>query len=220
MDITPLADLPRYTGERETIELGAAQELGKDAFLKLLTVQLRNQDPTDPVKNEQFVAQLAQFSSLEQLVGLQETMDGVYLGIATMNNSSMSQLIGKEVVAVGDGFHLGASGDVEIPFEASGPYQGGQISVIDESGTVIFSGKLGPGMEGEGSFVWDGRQTSGERAPEGVYRFVVTAEGDDAPQMRGLVKGMIDEMDFSTGTPLPSVDGVQITLDAVLRLGA
>ncbi len=218
MDITPLADLPRYTGEPDILPAGSGQELGKDAFLKLLTIQLRNQDPTDPVKNEQFVAQLAQFSSLEQLVGLQETLQGVYLGIATMNNASMAQLIGREVVAVGDGFVLdGGSGTLH--YEAARPYDGATLSILDEDGNVVFSTEIPPGPEGEGSYTWDGRGTSGERLPDGVYRFVITAKGDDPPEIRGLIKGVIDEMDFSTESPQPSVNGVPFGLDAVLRLG-
>ena len=60
----------------------------KDAFLTLLTTQLSNQDPTEPVKNEDFVAQLAQFSSLEQLVGMQASLDAVYAGIAAMSTAA------------------------------------------------------------------------------------------------------------------------------------
>ena len=78
-------------------------ELGKDAFLTLLTVQLQNQDPMDPVKNEDFVAQLAQFSSLEQLQGINEAVSGSADAQATIEvqraieaNTAVS-LMGKQV---------------------------------------------------------------------------------------------------------------------------
>lgn len=219
MDVTALADLPRYTEGASAVDEAAGDDLGKDAFLKLLTVQLRNQDPTEPLKNEAFVAQLAQFSSLEQLVGMQETMTAVYDGIAAMNNSSMSALLGREVTAVGGGFDYVAGGSVDLTFEAAGTYDSVTLAISDAAGNVIDSVELPGGGVGERIYTWDGKDSSGQPVDSGTYTFSVVAEGEDAPEMRTLVKGTITGMDYSTGAPLPSVGNVPIALDAILRLG-
>ena len=69
--------------------------MGKDEFLKLLTTQLQNQDPMNPLQNHEFVAQLAQFSSLEQLTSANTSLESLYLAMASMNNASMTQLLGQ-----------------------------------------------------------------------------------------------------------------------------
>jgi flagellar basal-body rod modification protein FlgD len=219
MDITALADIPRYD-PNATQAAEAGDELGQDAFLRLLTTQLQNQDPSSPVENEAFIAQLAQFSSLEQLIGLQETMDNVYLGIATMNNSSMTSLLGRDVVAVGDGFRMGDDGAV-LHYEAAGAYGSKEltISVLNEAGDVVFSGELPAGDAGRHTFSWDGIDQDGQYAGAGDYRFVVSSTSDDAPEVRTLTVGRIDEMDFSQGTPVPSVNGVPVGLESILSLG-
>ena len=80
-----------YTAAEMTAANAAApssDELGKDSFLKLLTTQLQYQDPLNPMENSEFVAQLAQFSSLEQLQGLSDGMESLYLVNMSMNNAS------------------------------------------------------------------------------------------------------------------------------------
>lgn len=222
MEIDALAGLPRFDPNGSDFADPADDALGKDAFLKLLTVQLRNQDPSSPVENEAFIAQLAQFSSLEQLIGLQETMDNVYVGIATMNNSSMTSLLGRDVVATGDGFRMDDSGNgADLHYEVAGPYKAGELtlSVYDDAGSVVYSTPLEAGAEGQHAFSWDGTDFDGQQQGEGDYRFVITASSDDTPAVRTLTVGRIDEMDFSQGTPVPSVDGVAVRLDSILRLG-
>lgn len=214
MEIASLADVPRYTEDPKVVDSQA--DLGKDAFLQLLTTQLKNQDPSNPVDNEAFVAQLAQFSSLEQLIGLQETMDNVYLGIAAMNNSSMSSLLGRDVVAVGNSFQLGPDG-ATLHFETNAPYEGGTISVIDDGGNVVFTGDLEAGPSGENSFFWKGQDFDGQPLDEGTYTFKVNMANEEVA-VQELIVGTVDEMDYSSGVPLPSVNGITVSLDQVLRL--
>ena len=100
------------TVQQATIASGSS-ELGKDTFLRLLTTQLQNQDPLNPMANEDFIAQLAQFSSLEQLQGVNTQLEGLAMINTSMNNASMVNLLGQEVVAVSDSFHYGGEGDHE-----------------------------------------------------------------------------------------------------------
>ncbi|MBN2799929.1 MAG: flagellar hook assembly protein FlgD [Deltaproteobacteria bacterium] len=194
--------------------------LGRDTFLNLLTTQLQNQDPLNPMDSEAFVEQLATFSSLEQLMGIQSSLEAVYMGIASMNNASMAGLLGTEVVAIGDHFRLDADTPEELHYSASGDAATATLNIYDEDGRIVDSVELGAISEGEGSYTWDGTDMDGNPLPEGEYRFTITAttvDGDDVPVEERVV-GTVTEMDYSSGTPQPSVDGVVVDLGDILRL--
>ncbi|MEO0604676.1 MAG: flagellar hook capping FlgD N-terminal domain-containing protein, partial [Myxococcota bacterium] len=197
-------------------------ELGQDTFLRLLTEQLQAQDPLDPMKNEDFVAQLAQFSSLEQLFGLQDTMTSVYYGIASMNNATMASLLGTEVVAVGDGVELGEEGSAKLHFDASRSFSSATVTIADESGRVVQTIDIGERGSGEFDLSWDGLGIDGTRQPEGRYTFAIQATDLDgnAVHVDTLVVGRVDEMDYSASSPRPSVQGVAIPLENIRRLEA
>lgn len=197
-----------------------SSELGEDAFLTLLTAQLQNQDPLNPVSNEDFVAQLAQFSSLEELMGISTGLEAVYLGITSMNNATMAALVGAEVVAYGDSFTYNGTGEVDLHFDASSAATDVTLTVTNEDGEVVSTVDIGAIEEGEGAYTWDGRDDDGNQLPEGDYSFSFTAtdaEGNDV-DVAELLVGTIDEMDYSSGMPLPSVDGALISLGDIIRL--
>lgn len=194
--------------------------LGQETFLQLLTTQLQNQDPLNPQSNEEFVAQLAQFSSLEQLVGLNDSVDSLYMATASMNNASMTQLLGREVVAWSDQFHYDGEGNVTIEYEASSDAAAAELTITDESGDVVWSGPMGALEEGEGSYSWDGRDLSGNVVDEGVYTFSITAQDSDGDDIEvlGQLRGEIDGMSYASGAPVPSISGVEIDLGDIIRV--
>ena len=118
--------------------------------------QLQHQDPLDPQKNEEFVAQLAQFSSLEQLTNANDSLDSLYVAMASMNNASMTQLLGKEVLAYGDTVHYDGSGEMDLNYESAGDATSATLTVTDESGKVVWTQELGSLESGEGSVTPEG----------------------------------------------------------------
>ena len=219
--ILPIVDTPVVTGQAAP-EAPTGQTLGEEAFLRLLTEQLQNQDPLDPMKNEDFVAQLAQFSSLEQLFGLQATMEAVYLGIASMNNAAMAGLLGTEVVASGNTVHHDGEGSVTLHFDANAAFTTGTVTITDEGGTVVQTLDVGGHDPGEFTVEWDGTDLDGQPVDEGNYTFSISATDVDgaAVEVETLIVGIVDEMDYSTGTPQPSIDGVAVPLEDIRRLTA
>jgi flagellar basal-body rod modification protein FlgD len=201
---------------------GMGGELGRDTFLRLLTTQMQNQDPSSPMDNGEFVAQLAQFSSLEQLMGIQSNLESVYLAISAMNNAAMANLLGTEVVAIGNGIHIGESGSVDLHWEAATGAATASITVLDGDGHPVYNEELGSIEAGEGSFTWDGLNENGERVSEGDYTFVVNAfdQSGQPVAVQTLVVGTIDEMDYSNGGPQPSIDGTVVDIGSILRLKA
>lgn len=165
-----------------------AKELGKDAFLKLLTVQLKNQDPMDPVKNEAFVAQLAQFSSLEQLQNINQSLtDGNRSGsdqgaatLAAVSNNTAVSLIGKQVEVTQDSLSLTESGTATINFNLEGTADSLTAEISDPAGRHVRTLGLHPsGLQG--SIVWDGNDDTGVRMGEGVYRISLSAQAGSRP---------------------------------------
>jgi flagellar basal-body rod modification protein FlgD len=197
-----------------------SQELGKDAFLRLLTTQLQYQDPSNPVKNEDFVAQLAQFSSLEQLTAANDTLEGVYVALAAMNNASMASLLGTDVIARGDQFSYAGDGPVELMYTSAGEAASATLTVYDDDGLVVWTGDAGALASGDGTVTWPGVDASGSPAPEGTYRFsiVATDAAGDPVEVEERISGTIDEMDYSTGAPMPSINGVVVNIADVLTL--
>jgi flagellar basal-body rod modification protein FlgD len=195
--------------------------LDRNSFLTLLTVQLANQDPLEPQENAAFVAQLAQFSSLEQLSNANTSLESLYVAIASMNNASMTQLLGNEFTAAGDTFHYTGSGDESLNYDADQSISNATLTVTDENGVVVYSEALGSLPEGEGSVSWDGSTIKGGTAEEGDYTFTITgsdADGDSV-QVTTLVKGVVDGMDYTSGQPTPSIEGVEISLAEIRWVG-
>lgn len=218
-DASAISQLSSLYGAPEA-QATRGDALGKDAFLNLLVAQLQNQNPLEPVDNTEFVAQLAQFSSLEQLVGMQSTLESVYYGIAAMNNASMANLLGTDVVARGDTFHYDGEGGQNLLYDASTEAVNANLTVYDDNGAVVWQGEVGPIAAGEGHYGWDGTDVHGNPVAEGDYTFLVTAtDGQGDPvAVQTLVQGLVDAMDYSTGSPLPSIDGIVVQLGDIVRL--
>jgi flagellar basal-body rod modification protein FlgD len=219
-DVTSIPTLASlYPAPSQTPSSGST-ELGQDAFLNLLTTQLQYQDPSNPVQNEAFVAQLAQFSSLEQLTSLNDTLQGVYVALAAMNNASMAGLLGTDVIARGDTFHYSGDGAVDLSYFAPTDAASATLTVTDDDGTVVWTGDVGELAQGDGTVSWPGVDVNGQPVPGGDYTFTIT--GYDAAgtsiDIEERISGTIDQMDYSTGTPMPSIDGTPVAIGDLLTL--
>lgn len=209
-----------FASEAPATPAASDGELGQDAFLSLLTTQLQNQDPANPMSNEDFIAQLAQFTSVEQLMGMRDLLEEQSFGIAALNSSSMANLLGTEVTAASDRFSYSGEGDQALHFDAQTAASGVTVRVMDETGSVVDTIEVGSISAGEGSVTWDGRGIDGDRLPEGEYSFVVSGtdgEGNEVYIEERLV-GVVDEMDYTSGNPRPSVNGIPVELGDILRL--
>lgn len=217
----PTVDTNSMVPGQSTPDAPTGGALGQETFLRLLTEQMQNQDPLDPMKNEDFVAQLAQFSSLEQLMGLQGVMEGVYMGVMSMNNASMASLVGTEVVAAGNQVHLEEGGPVDLHFDSATDLEGGSITIKDEDGVVVRTIEMSAQDSGEFAVSWDGTDDDGQPVDDGLYTFEIEAtDADGEATVETRVVGTVTEMDYATGTPQPSVEGVVVGIDAILKLTA
>ena len=204
----------------EFIQPGDKTNLGKDAFLKLLVAQMENQDPLNPQSNEEFIAQLSQFTQVEQLLNLNENFDALYMAMNSVNNTSMTQLLGKDVVYVGDTFTYSGEGSVKLHYDAEAATSTSNITIYDQDGSVVYAGSVGALKQGEGFIEWDGKDVNGVLAPEGTYRFVLDGQSPDGESIAitELIVGTVDGMSFTNGVPMPSINDLEFDLSLILRV--
>jgi len=143
--------------------------LGSDAFMKLLVAQLQHQDPLNPQDNTEFVAQLAQFSSLEQQTETNKKMDQL---LFTQGSSAAFSLLGQEVVVATDSVYLQGD-DVNLGFSLDQDAAQATVKVIDADGHEVATFSLDNPQEGQNFVAWDGTDSSGEDLPKGTYKLEV-----------------------------------------------
>ncbi len=180
------------------------QQLGKQQFLELLVAQMANQDPLNPLDDKQFIAQLAQFSSLEQQMAANEQLTNLQLAQSAMANAQMASLLGREIVARTDSVTVAGDGtptNIGLRLDADAAQV--ELRIVDENGKVVRTIKAGPMDKGQQSVTWDGRGDNGALLPKGTYKVEVTAKnsaGDavtTATEMTGVVTGVTFENGYA-----------------------
>lgn len=188
-----------------------------DTFLQILTTQLRNQNPLDPLDTNQFTQQLVQFSGVEQQLKTNQFLEAMMTSTQNANNSQAVSYIGKIVTAEGSKTEL-VDGKATWHF-ATAKAASISATVRDKDGNVVYT-KTGTVKQGESVFTWDGIGSDGRKKPDGSYS--VTIEGRDgdgklvdvATQMTGEVTGV----DFSGTEPVLIVGGAKVNLSSVLSV--
>jgi flagellar basal-body rod modification protein FlgD len=154
----------------------AEEELGKSAFLELMIAQISNQDPLEPAKNEAFIAQLAQFSSVEGIQNLNESMDSLVTSLRSSMTMDAAGLVGRNVLIPTYQTGLNTQGGIGGAIDVDAAVDGLTVQVQNSQGQVVHSQDLGSHGPGGLRFNWDGLDSNGE--PVANDRFVVTAQGD------------------------------------------
>lgn len=191
--------------------------LGKQDFLTLLVAQLQNQDPLNPDDPTEFTAQLAQFSQLEQMFNLNESVDSMAASLEGSDEMAALQTIGKDVVYETASFNYDGS-DVEVGYTLDGLASDVKLH-LQLNGTTI---KTLTGEEltaGNHFITWDGTTDSGQQAPIGDYTIVLEAkagEGDSvaaSPLIKSEVTGV--NLNGSFGGTLVTTAG-EISFSSIL----
>lgn len=146
--------------------------LGKDAFLQLLVTQMQNQNPLEPQDNGEFVAQLAQFSSLESMQNLTTTVDSIAGLYQSSQALQASSLVGRSVIVNAGSTTVdttkGMTGSVVVPSASSVT----TVKIYDSQLNLVKTVDLGTQAAGNASFTWDGKNDAGETVAAGNYSFV------------------------------------------------
>lgn len=162
-----------------TTKTSGNSELDKEAFLMLLVTQFQYQDPLNPMEDKEFIAQLAQFSALEQSMQTNESITNLTNEVARQTSISITNYIGKEVSARGYGISKSGSDVSVIQFAGAEEMASCSINILDASGTIVRTVNLGSQSSGIHDFVWDGKKTDGSEAPDGTYTVALSGKNSD-----------------------------------------
>lgn len=197
---------------------GDKSGLDRDAFLRLLTTQLAHQDPLNPLDDKEFVAQLAQFSSLEQLSNISESMESFKESFARQETLNAVNFIGKEIRAEGRSISKDGNSVSSFTYTLPDTAEKLHMNIFDSFGNIVRTISLPGRMPGEHEYVWDGRAHSGNPLPDGVYSISMAAEGRHGEPLMvstktsGIVTGVINDGDQAV---LRLQDGRRVNLKDV-----
>ena len=155
-----------------------SEVLGQAAFLKLMTAQLRNQDPFKPVENEAMVAQMAQFSSVAGISEMNQTLKSIAGQLGGSRSAEALGYVGKTVLVPGAVAYPNSAGGIETVVALDGAASDVEVAIADMSGNVVRTLKLGPQGMGEVEVSWDGKTEAGASAGAGPFQIAATAIRD------------------------------------------
>lgn len=157
-------------------------ELGQEDFLKLLVAQLKNQDPSNPVENSEFLGQIAQFSMVSGIDNLGASFDSVASSLFSQQAMQASQLVGKDILIETNTGQLTEGESLEGKLESPTAASNVKIVVEDQAGLVVRTLDLGNIGAGSAIFNWDGVDSEGTQAPSGSYTLRAEAFVDGSLQ--------------------------------------
>jgi len=196
------------------------ESLGKDDFLRLLITQLQNQDPLNPNDPSEFVAQLAQFSSLEQLISVNDNLRIIQNYQSSLESSLATNYFGKSIIASGSAIdhEKGESSDINfsLPEDASEV----KVNLYDQAGNFIVAIEKADLSAGEHIFEWDGKDSNENILPTGVYLFEVQAI--DYEQNRidatSYIEGIVTGAKYNYGKIYLTLGEQIVPLSAVIEV--
>lgn len=189
-----------------------------DSFLQLLTTQLRNQDPLEPMDASEFTNQLVQFSSVEQQIQTNSYMETLITSTQAQSVNAAVNYLGSNVRAAGVTTTL-ANGSASWDLVTSAGAPDSTITISDENGQEVYSTSHSV-ERGESTFTWDGKTSTGASAPDGMYSIRVvgnTADGQSVP-VYTAVEGEVTGVDFTGSEPVLQLGNVRVTLASVMQI--
>ncbi len=215
--LSPIAE----TGSAQT-PASAQKSLGKDDFLQLLVAQLSAQDPLNPLEAQDFSAQLAQFSSLEQITNVNDTLKDINESQTALSNSSMIGLIGKAVDVPGSSFELQEAGDsISMSYILEQDAESVFVDVFDPTGKLVTT-LNGNTEAGTNLKVWDGTDGDGNPAPAGAYTFKVRSidpEGEPI-ETSTFTSGVVSDVVFENSVAYAIVNGQKVEAGKITRVSS
>ncbi|WEK04984.1 MAG: flagellar hook assembly protein FlgD [Candidatus Devosia phytovorans] len=187
-----------------------------DTFLSILTTQLKNQNPLDPMDTNQFTQQLVQFTGVEQQLKTNQFLETLMLSSQNTAKSDAVSYIGKEVTSTGKTGELTDSEAVFWAYSADANAANATISIKDSKGQTVYT-QTGPLNSGPGTFRWDGIGTDGTMKPNGTY--TIDIQGKDgngqAVKISTASIGVVTGVDFTGDVPVLTVGSRRVSITDV-----
>lgn len=189
-------------------------------FLKLLTTQMQNQDPLDPMDTSEYTQQLVQYSQVEQTIQQTSTLKDILARLSTQDMAQASGFIGREV-QLDTPFAGLSTAPAQWAYEAAHPVASIVATITDASGAVVDTRPIS-GTAATGRFSWDGKLANGKQAPEGAYSLSLAAvdrSGEKVPVMVTSV-GTVKDVVLRDGALLLGVGGIQLPASSLIKVAS
>ncbi|MBS0274723.1 MAG: flagellar hook assembly protein FlgD [Proteobacteria bacterium] len=186
-----------------------------DTFLTLLTTQLQNQDPMNPMNSDQFTQELVQFSGVEQQINTNDNLKTlISLQQGSASNNAINYL-GKNIT-ITDGSGQLTNGAAHWSYALGGTAAATAITVTDANGKVVYTGQ-GSTAAGQHDFDWDGKDNSGNQLNDGSYKLAVSALAPDGTAVSSAVasQGVVSEVNFTGTSPYLMVGSMAVPVSSV-----
>jgi flagellar basal-body rod modification protein FlgD len=186
-------------------------------FLTLLTTQLQNQNPLDPLDTNQFTQQLVQFASVEQQLKTNDQLSSLVSLQQTAQSTQALGFVGKTAVVSGNTAALtnsSATWDLTVPTAANVT-----VTLTNSTGQTVYTNNYNVSA-GNQTFGWDGKGTDGTQYPDGNYTMTTTAKdtAGNVVAVTSQVQGVVDSVDLTQSPPLLSIGGNNYTVSQIQKI--
>lgn len=193
-----------------------------DTFLLLLTTQLQNQDPTEPLDTNEFTNQIVAFTGVEQSIKTNENLEALINLESSNALSSSLNYVGQFVDAEGSAGQLGQDGFANFAYELDVPANAVNVIITDGAGRAVFQGQ-GPTDDGKQRVVWDGVNSfTGQQEPPGTYFITISATNSSGEvmedQFRTFTTGAVTGAEVIDGNVILNVAGTNVPVESVISI--
>ncbi|MBK6766413.1 MAG: hypothetical protein IPG71_08870 [bacterium] len=206
-------------------QIGSRQDsLDRLDFLQMLMAQMRNQDPMSPMESQEYAAQLAQFSSVQELTAIKAALDESLsmnlLMTQSINGNLAAALVGKTVRAQNNAIEIASGSGADLRFRLESAATEIQVTVRDANGEVVRTLTMSPKNAGDTALNWDGRDADGNRVPAGSYTFEVSAKDADGAEVAATtyVEGIVTAVNYAGGAVTLTVNGHELLLGDIISV--
>ncbi|MDP1865148.1 flagellar hook assembly protein FlgD [Bradyrhizobium sp.] len=214
---TPIVSAPgTNTGKTTTGSTSTTLADNFQTFLTLLTTQLQNQNPLDPLDTNQFTQQLVQFAGVEQQLKSNDQLKALLELEKTAQATNALIYVGANVAVDGSTQQFNGSATWNLKSERDAT---AAVTITNSVGQTVYSGNYALN-KGNASFVWDGKGNDGTQWPAGAYKLTATAKdstGKDV-SIATEIQGVVDSVDLTASPPLLSIGGQNYTADQIRRV--
>lgn len=221
IDTTDFASVGLQTHDGPSREI--RKELGQADFLALLTTQLANQDPLQPVDNKEFISQMSQFASLDSLQSLVNQFGELSNSLTSNQALQASALVGRNVLISGSEGYLANEAAIAGQLNLESTTSNVRFEIRDAAGQIVRGIEVGTQEAGDIDFIWDGNDNSGERMPPGLYTIAAFGQvGGATEQLKTSVVARVESVNLggTDGRILLNLNGLgQIEFNDIKEIG-
>ena len=189
-------------------------------FLTLLTTQLQNQNPLDPLDTNQFTQQLVEFAGVEQQLKTNDSLSTLVSMQQTAQATQALEFVGKTAIVSGGTTALSnssATWELNVPSTSTI-----NISITNSTGQTVYTGNFSANAGNNQPFTWNGQGNDGTQYPDGLYTLTATASDGSGNNVAipTQVGGTVSAVDLTQSPPLLSINGQSYTISQIKAIGA